>query len=240
MNEPRPRFALAVLLASVTLGWAPAAAAGDARAGGEAPAAPADRAAVQRDTKEALVETKLADEDLTALFGELEGFMRDYSRWVLEAGPTDAAAQDAEELVRAELEPIFESRAVALSGQRALIKLAAARVEAIRAHAERIRLDQAKVKAEIEDADLGDPDLDGSVLQAALAFAKERFADAAIVGRTGDTRPAAVDIAKADLLPIIQHAELPEKNAQRLCEVVADWMQARALLEDEAKLRPSR
>jgi hypothetical protein len=224
----------------MTLGAVPSAIAGDARGGAEAPATPADRAAVQRDTKDALVETKLADEDLSALFGELEGFMRDYSRWVLEAGPTEAAEQDAEELVRAELEPIFESRAVALSGQRALIKLAASRIEAIRAHAERIRVDQAKVKAEIEDADLDDPEFEGAVLQAALAFANERFADAAIVGRTGDNRPAAVEIAKADLLPIIANAELPEKNAQRLCEVVADWMEARALLEDEARLRPSR
>ena len=93
------------------------------------------------------------------------------------------------------------------------------------------------VKAEIQDADLGDDELSGSVLRATLAFTKERFADSAIPGRATDRRPAALDVAKSDLLPIIQSAELPAKNAERLCEAVADWMQALSLLEDEAKLR---
>ena len=83
--------------------------------------APADRAGVQRDTKTALVETKLPDEELGALFGEVEAFMRDYARWVLEVGPTEAAKDDAKDVVRRELEAVFESRAVALSGQTSII-----------------------------------------------------------------------------------------------------------------------
>lgn len=207
-----------------------------ARAADDAPAPPADRSAIQRDTKAALVETKLPEEELAPMFGELETLMSDYAGWVLEVGPTTAAEEDAEALVRSELEPVFEQRSVALTGQRAIIKLMTSRLEAIRAHAVEIRDAQARVKAEIEDADLGDPELDGSVFKSAKAFSKERHADAALRGRSSDQRPKAADIARADFLPIVQAAELPAKNGDRLCVALGDWMEALALINDEVTL----
>ena len=78
------------------------------------------------------------------------------------------------------------------------------------------------------------------MLRATLEFSKERFIDSAVPGRTSDARPAALEVAKAGLLPILQSAELPAKNAERLCVAVADWMDALSLIEDEAKLRSER
>ena len=66
----------------------------------------------------------------------------------------------------------------------------------------------------------------------ALAFAKERYDGAAIRGRANDARPKSAEIATKDFLPIVQSAELPAKNGERLCVALGDWMEALALIQD--------
>ncbi len=221
---------LRVLLLSAVIA-SPALAGGETGAAG-APAEGASREVAQRQAKHALGATRLPDEIMTALQARLEAASSRWAQHVMKVGAHVARTEDLELTVVEPFRRALEAEGVALSEQELLLDAIARRAEATVVDFEAMSAAQARMKQACADSGLEEAAL-SDLFQAAREWAEDARGSVAVLGAGVDRFPAS-DLVKAEFLPRIEAADVPEMHRDDMVRALVDWIEAYGRLAVEA------
>lgn len=184
-------------------------------------------------TKHALGETRLAEDRVSVLHAKIELAAASWARHVMKEGAQRARTEDLGAVIDEPLRLELQAEGIALSEQELILEAARMRAEATLVDFEQMVAAQARMKQACADSGLGDPGLSDLVM-AARDWAEDVHSSVAVLGGTGEYRVPAIDLVKAEFLPVIVAADVPEMHRDVMLRALVDWLEARERIQAEA------
>jgi hypothetical protein len=194
---------------------------------------PAIRPLAQASTKSALGETKLPEELVSEVYGDIQSFTHGWATRVLEEGNSAAVRGDLRTLVDEGVRDKLQARGIGITQQEAIIDALRLRAEAALQDFDRMAAAQAGVKRALEASGTEEPAL-SAVFDEIKDFASYAHGWVVAPGVAGAEREAAAAVVEREIGPLLDENDVPAKHRAELLKQLATWLESRAAVEGDA------